>query len=586
MLLRGPPLAVEVIAATLGGSLRHAQFVASPPDYRADLRTLCVAPEVPGGVHSYPAAVHPPGPEEVLLHHHLGAAGGGGGAGAGSRVGTDGRAINNVITGTSSFKSIAASRRARRRGRRPVWVSPHMTREQALCDSSHARIICQVYEGELAARQSACQVTSRAGAALTYPRANICRSARDIGKGGWIFERGYNSASNSPILTALTCTGSHATQRSTLFCTSTAAQRNSNTDEDTRLIAKVSSTYLIIISAIGAIAHVMQVPSGIPAENLFWNIRGQSPCARTAARSQFARKTMNMYSPVPNPESLMDYNPHPEFHEEPHQEEQLPMNCATRHNLREIYLPPFDPDDGKMPVEDWCKHVDTLIEVRGYPEVSVIMKALSCMKGNAKTWADRQSHCFQNWSVMKLAIIAWFQHSHIFYINKFRIYTSDHAKTYAEYVIEAWWLFCRISPCATVSLILDAVISGLRPRSVQDHIVRANVKSQAELMAALSTFQKRSQEIYSNRNDNERRVVQNTRRLQCDECGRDDGIKEGIKSNWSLQPQPQPTTKPPSPHAATTTAPSSSATQPLATNRPGLVIFTPLSLTELFLEMP
>ncbi|KAL0850636.1 hypothetical protein ABMA28_012390 [Loxostege sticticalis] len=138
-------------------------------------------------------------------------------------------------------------------------------------------------------------------------------------------------------------------------------------------------------------------------------------------------------------------------------------NNRSHRDLSEIYLAKFDPDDHQLTVGEWCKQVDSLINLRGYSPQIALMKALSCLKGRTKTWADINAHELPDWTDLKRELISQFsaETRHIYFVTKFREYTSNDAKNYAEYVTEAWRLFARISPNAPNDLMVEAVISGI-----------------------------------------------------------------------------------------------------------------------------
>lgn len=120
---------------------------------------------------------------------------------------------------------------------------------------------------------------------------------------------------------------------------------------------------------------------------------------------------------------------------------------------------------------------------------------------------------------------------HIYFVNKFREYTSNDAKSYAEYVTEAWRLFTRISPHAPEDLKIEAVISGIRPKFYQAELLRAMPKSQAELIATLSNYRKRPAGFLNSEIENKRPRFEppgtnsneqpsNTIQSSCTRCGR------------------------------------------------------------------
>lgn len=165
---------------------------------------------------------------------------------------------------------------------------------------------------------------------------------------------------------------------------------------------------------------------------------------------------------------------------------------SQRERLSEIYLPDFDPDEHKFTIDEWCKQVDSLIYLRGFPMTTAMMKALSSLRGRAKLWADSNSHTLATWAEIKKELQLQFraESRYINFVNKFRDYTSDDANTYAEYVAEAWRLFSRISPNAPDDLMIEAVISGIRPKFIQSELLRSTPKSQSELIANLQYYRK------------------------------------------------------------------------------------------------
>ncbi|XP_063823277.1 uncharacterized protein LOC135073159 [Ostrinia nubilalis] len=187
--------------------------------------------------------------------------------------------------------------------------------------------------------------------------------------------------------------------------------------------------------------------------------------------------------------------------------------------LSEIYLPDFDPDECRLTVEERCKQVDSLINLRGFSMTTAMMKGLSCLRGRAKLWADTNAHKHATWTEIKDELHAQFkaESRYIHFVNKFRDYTSYDAKNYAEYVSEAWRLFSRISPNAPDDLMVEAVISGIRPKFIQAELLRSTPKSQAELIASLRNYRKRPAEFSST---NEPNAKQPRNEFTCNKCGK------------------------------------------------------------------
>lgn len=185
-------------------------------------------------------------------------------------------------------------------------------------------------------------------------------------------------------------------------------------------------------------------------------------------------------------------------------------------NINEIYLPVFDPDEDQINIEEWCRQVEALVNFRGCPEFIAIMKALSSLKGRAKDWADANTHRLETWEDIRRELVAQFQTRHIVNVNRFRDYTSDHAETFGEFVNNAWRLFSRISPGAPTDLIIEAVISGVRPRAYQYQLLRSLPETQAGLITALGTYQK----IPVNVTKADFHAWNSQRQIRCGFCGR------------------------------------------------------------------
>lgn len=174
------------------------------------------------------------------------------------------------------------------------------------------------------------------------------------------------------------------------------------------------------------------------------------------------------------------------------------QNTST-HKLSEIYLPNYDPDEHKITIEEWCKQVTSLITMRGCSQFVAMMKGLACLQGRAKQWADTNAHSLANWDSLQRELIAQFsgETRYIVYVNAFREYTSNQAKCFSEYVAESWRLFSRISPNAPTELMVEAVISGIRPKFYQAELLRSAPKTQAELIATLANYRKRPADAIS-----------------------------------------------------------------------------------------
>lgn len=168
--------------------------------------------------------------------------------------------------------------------------------------------------------------------------------------------------------------------------------------------------------------------------------------------------------------------------------------AANQANLRlnELYLPEFDPDNDHLTIDEWCQQVDSLITLRRCPDMTALMKALSCLRGRAKIWADCNAHNYATWDMFRGVLFAHFagENRHIDHVDKFKEYTSNNATTYSEYVTKAWRLFKRISPGAPIELMVVAVISGIRPKLYQAELLQSAPRSEAELIAKLNNYRK------------------------------------------------------------------------------------------------
>ncbi|XP_073942517.1 uncharacterized protein [Choristoneura fumiferana] len=207
-----------------------------------------------------------------------------------------------------------------------------------------------------------------------------------------------------------------------------------------------------------------------------------------------------------------------------------PRSTNFHRKLTDIYLPEYDPDINQLTIQEWCKQVDSLILLRGCSQEIAMMKALSCLRGRAKKWADANAHALADWTAIKTHLLSQFsaETRYITFVNRFRDYTSNDAETYAEYVSEAWRLFSRISPNAPVDLMVEAVISGIRPKFYQAELLRSMPKTQAELIATLTNYRKRSavSSAFNEATEPKRprtdtsTVTNDSNRIRCNKCGR------------------------------------------------------------------
>lgn len=213
-------------------------------------------------------------------------------------------------------------------------------------------------------------------------------------------------------------------------------------------------------------------------------------------------------------------------------------NCQR---LNEIYLPEYDPDDHKLTIKEWCSQVDSLINIRGVPPPVSMMKALSCLRGRAKYWADANAHLYGQWNEIRDQLITQFggETRHIHFINKFREYTSNDAKSFAEFVTEAWRLFSKISPNATTSLLVEAVISGIRPKYYHAELLRCVPTSQAELISTLNNYRKVQPNDFRKRpaestpaNEPQRKNPRMEPAIICNHCGRQGHRSRDCKTKY------------------------------------------------------
>ncbi|CAK1585312.1 unnamed protein product [Parnassius mnemosyne] len=171
----------------------------------------------------------------------------------------------------------------------------------------------------------------------------------------------------------------------------------------------------------------------------------------------------------------------------------LSTETASLRRHHDFYLPPFNPDERSHDIRDWCANVDETITKLNISPHEARMKAILQLRGRAKTWADTWSLHSTTWEQVKEELTHTFgnQFRYADDVQKWRSYTSDQARSYAEYATTAWTLFRRVRPEAADTEVVEAIITGIFPEFIRSELLRNTPNSFPKLVSVLKTFRKR-----------------------------------------------------------------------------------------------